>query len=336
VVGGGNGPNGHNLLRSVERAKIQPDGSLGSWITDSSTMNIPRRCSKVLAIDSKLYSFGGFGGALLDTVEHAAFKPDGSLGQWQMEPQTMTMPRYVNGVKAVGDKAYVIGGHDQSRGVGVTNVEWSRVGNGGSFEKWQPASPLNVGRYGLATAGHSKYFYALGGITGVEYVDSIERSERSSNGGLGVWTMTTALETPLASFSAIVVRDWLYVLGGTNRDGYSRAVLYATFDTQGDIGFPGTKADERAHQEKRAARSAIVSDLPNAGVVREVLQTSAYSYVLVEGQNGTTWLAGPKTEISVGAHIRYSQGVYMTNFFSKELRRAFDEVTFVGTIEKAQ
>lgn len=31
VVGGGNGPNGKHLLTTVERAKINPDGSLGPW-----------------------------------------------------------------------------------------------------------------------------------------------------------------------------------------------------------------------------------------------------------------------------------------------------------------
>ena len=33
VVGGGNGPNGKNLLRTVERAKVNEDCSLSSWQT---------------------------------------------------------------------------------------------------------------------------------------------------------------------------------------------------------------------------------------------------------------------------------------------------------------
>jgi hypothetical protein len=174
--------------------------------------------------------------------------------------------------------------------------------------------------------------YALGGITGAEYVDSIERSVRSGSGELAAWNATTPLQQPLASFSAVVYRDWVYVISGTNRDGYSRNVQYSTFNQQGDIGYWGSKEQGRAYQQNLAQRQAKSTQLPNAGVVREVLHTQAYSYVLVEGQAGSIWLAGPKTDLALGSRIRYSQGVSMTNFFSKELQRSFPEVLFVGSI----
>lgn len=332
VVGGGNGPNGHHLLRSVERAKIRSDGTLDPWITEATQMNIPRRCSKVVVAGSSIYSFGGFGGALLDTVEHAALASDGSVGAWQMEIEVLTMPRYVNGVKAIGNDAYLVGGHDQNRGVGVTSVEWSRIGGAGVFEKWKTTRALNVGRYGLSTAAHNNSLYALGGITGAEYVDSIERSQRTSNGDLSEWAQTTPLAQPLASFNVVIHSDRIYVLGGTNRDGYSPGVQFATFNQNGDIGYAGTADDARRYQEHVAARAAKASQLPNAGTVREVIHAQAYSYVRVDGANGSSWLAGPKTELNPGDRIRYSEGVLMTGFFSKELQRTFPEVVFVGTI----
>jgi len=332
IVGGGNGPNGHNLLRSVERARIQADGTLGPWIAEANMMNMPRRCSKVVATAQGLYSFGGFGGALLDTVEHAFFSADGTLGPWQLEPVTLTMPRYVGGVKAIGSDAYAIGGHDQVRGVGLTSVEWARVNVAGAFEKWAPTSALQTARYGLSTASHNGVLYALGGITGAEYVDSIERSARTASGELSAWSSTTPLQQALASFSTVVHQDWMYVISGTNRNGYSRSVQYASFNAQGDIGYWGSKEQELAHQKNIAQRLAEKTQLPNAGVVREVLHTQAYSYALVEAPSGSIWLAGPKTEMAIGSRIHYSQGVKMTSFFSKELQRSFREVLFVGTI----
>jgi hypothetical protein len=89
VVGGGNGPNGEHLLRSVERAKINPDGSLGPWRLESNKTNLPRRCTKLALINHTLYSFGGFGGALLDSVEYAKIADDGSVGKWQMASATL-------------------------------------------------------------------------------------------------------------------------------------------------------------------------------------------------------------------------------------------------------
>jgi hypothetical protein len=336
IAGGGNGPNGHNLLRSVERARIQADGTLGPWIAEANMMNMPRRCSKVVATAKGLYSFGGFGGALLDTVEHAFFAADGTLGPWQLEPATLTMPRYVGGVKSIGTDAYAIGGHDQVRGVGLTSVEWARVNATGAFEKWKPTSAMQIARYGLSTATHASMIYALGGITGAEYVDSIERSTHAPSGELETWSATTPLQQPLASFSVVVYQDWMYVISGTNRNGYSRSVQYATFNPQGDLGYWGSKEQEQAHQKNITQRQEEKAQLPNAGVVREVLHTQAYSYVLVESQSGSIWLAGPKTELTPGSRIRYSQGVNMTNFFSKELQRSFPEVLFVGTISLQQ
>ena len=332
VVGGGNGPNGHHLLRSVERAKIRADGSLEPWIAEKNEMNMPRRCSKIVIVDQTLYSFGGFGGALLDTVEHAPVANDGSVGAWQMENDTLTMPRYVNGVKAIGHDAYLVGGHDQQRGVGVTQVEWAPLSSTGPVAKWRQTSALNIGRYGLSTAAHHDVLYALGGITGAEYVDSVERSTRTTGGELGPWTNTTALNNPLASFSVAVSNDWIYVIGGTNRDGYSQKAHYATFNKEGDIGYYGTAAEAQQHQQSVEARKAAASQLPNAGVVRDVVHTTAYSYINVESENGPTWLAGPRTDVLPGMRIRYSQGVLMTGFFSKELQRTFPEVIFVGSI----
>ena len=331
IAGGGNGPNGHNLLRSVERARIQADGSLGPWIAEANNMQVPRRCSKIIATKKGLYSFGGFGGALLDTVEHAVFLKDGTLGPWQLEPATLTMARYVGGVKGLGNHAYMIGGHDQVRGVGLTSVEWARTKPDGAFEKWQSTSELQIARYGLSTTSHKGVVYALGGITGAEYVDSIERSQATANGELEAWSLTTPLQQPLATFSTVVHKNWIYVISGTNRSGYARSVQYASFNPQGDIGYWGNQQQAQAHQQNAAQRSAQQVQLPNAGVVREVVHTQAYSYISVDGPSGTTWLAGPKTEVAMGSRIRYSQGVSMTNFFSKELQRSFPEVVFVGT-----
>ncbi|NOX43031.1 MAG: hypothetical protein GXP19_04765, partial [Gammaproteobacteria bacterium] len=333
VVGGGNGPNGGNYLNSVERAKILPDGSLGAWATESK-MALPRRCSKVLILDDSIYTFGGFGGVLLDSVEYSAFKADGSLEAWQVDSEKLTMPRYVIGVKKWRDKAYVIGGHDQNKGIGITDVEWSHVSPSGGMQKWKATSSLQTGRYGLSTAAHGDYVYALGGLTGAEYLDSIEKSKGSVSGELGEWQETTALMQPRATFSTLVYKDWIYVLGGTNRDGYLNTVEYATFNKEGDIGFKGSKLQAQAYLAELEKRKSKKLELPNEGIVKQVLDASAYSYVQVlNDKEGLIWIAGPKTTLTTGTKIQYSTGVFMSNFFSKELQQAFPSVLFVGTIQ---
>ncbi len=334
VVGGGNGANGQNLLRSVERARIQADGSLGPWQQEPNQMLVPRRCSKIIVYGDTLYSFGGFGGALLDTVERAPILADGSIGPWQLEAKTMTMPRYTSGVNQLGSLSFVVGGHDQQRGVGLAAVEWSRL-NAQGRDAWQATSAMNAGRFELATVDHGGTVYALGGISGTEYLDSIEFATQS-DAGLGAWQYTTPLSSPRASFSAALHGDTLYIIGGTNLSGYFNSVEYAVFDKQGQIGFYGSAADKSAYEQQAQANRSQVAELPNDGVVWEILQTSGYSYVhVVSPQHGDIWLAGNKLEnLQVNDKIAFSSGVMMSNFYSKELQRAFPAVLFVGTLRK--
>jgi N-acetylneuraminic acid mutarotase len=338
VVGGGNGLHGHNLLRSVERARIEKDGSLGPWQKQNG-MQVTRRCTKLVATDRKIYSFGGFGGALLDTVESAEFRPDGSLGDWKLEPEVMTMQRYVNGVKKVGGAAYVVGGHQQAGGAGITAVEWSRFDKDGALRDWKAASPLQTGRYALATASHGDYLYAGGGQTGAEYLDSIEMSKVGASGELGAWQATTPLPQARAGFSMVVYKDWIYVLGGTNRKGTLYSVGYSSLNAAGDIGFWGSQAEADVYAGMAAsARAAAASaQLPEGGMVTEVLQTSAYTYLHVLKDDGSVlWVAGPKLEFPVNSRVRYSTGITKSDFHSKELNRTFPTMLFVVQMQKAE
>lgn len=92
AVGGGNGPNGSTLLRSVERAAILAGGTLGPWQREPQPLRLPRRCAKVAVIGDYLYALGGYSGALLDSVERARIHKDGSLGAWELLDQALTIP----------------------------------------------------------------------------------------------------------------------------------------------------------------------------------------------------------------------------------------------------
>jgi hypothetical protein len=320
----------------VERAHILPDGTLGPWETEKNQMVVARRCSKIIATDTALYSFGGFGGTLLDTVERAEFMPDGSLGEWQLEPKTMLMPRYVNGVKKWGTSAYVIGGHDQTKGVGITDVEWSPLGDSEKRD-WKATQPLQTGRYGLSTVSHADYLYALGGLTGMEFLDSVEKSKVKTDGQLSTWQTSTPLKAPRGMFSVIEYKDWIYVIGGTSRDSYLSDVEYATVNETADFGYWGTEADALAYKAKLEARKEDQAQLVNLGTVKTVLQAEAYTYLEVDSlKQGLIWLAGPKIVIQPNSLVRYSKGVVMSGFYSKELKRSFKEILFVGQVQKVE
>lgn len=339
IAGGANGSYGSNLLASVERARILPDGSLSPWETEKFGTAIPRRCSKVVEWNNRIYSVGGYGGVMLDSIDRAVILPNGAVGEWAIDKEKMLVPHYVNGVKAKKGALYVFAGHDANKGVGIKDVEWSRISETGELGPWKRTSPLQVGRYGLATASHGDYFYVMGGLTGTEYLYSIERARLKPDGELTPWEFTSPLSTLRATYSVAVYKDWIYAIGGTNREGYPRSVEYASFNDEGDIGFWGTRADEETYKEiirKRdeAGKSKL---LPREGVVRGFLQTSNYTYIqVINKKDGIVWLAAPRVDLKVNTSIRYGNGIFMSNFYSKELERNFPAVFFVGKIQKVR
>ncbi len=336
VVGGGNGPNGHNLLRSVERAKINADGSLSPWEKEGEQTLLPRRCTKLVLIDNIIYSLGGFGGVLLDSVEYATIQSDGHLGEWRMTDNNMTIPRYVNTAKAINGNTYVLGGHDQTKGVGITNVEWASTRKEAGKQVWKVTSSLNVGRYGLSSTKHGKYLYAVGGLTGLEYLNTIEMAEIMDNGELGAWRYTTPLPEPRATFDARIYKNWIYIIGGTNEDGYFNNVLYASINDKAEIGFWGTTQQAEAYKALIESKKTVKKALPNEGTVAEIQHASMYTYVRVTSEKGGLWLAGPKTELKINDKIQFSKGVSMSQFYSKELQRSFPVILFVSKIQRVE
>ena len=334
VVGGGNGPNGKNLLRTVERAKINDDGSLQVWQTLDQGMVMPRRCSKVVVKGNHIYALGGFAGALLDNVERAEILSNGNLGPWKVQDETMTLPRYVNTVKASHGNTYVIGGHDQMKGVGIVDVEWVTPSDESEVKGWKKTAGMQVGRYGLTSASHGDAIYAIGGLTGLEYLKSIEVATIKEDGELSDWRYTTPLSEARATFSAVVYKDWIYVIGGVNQDHYFNSVEYATFDANNNIGFQGTRHDAQVYETKLESLKVAKPRLPNYGTVKAVRHASMYTYVQIVNDQGMLWLAGPRTELNLNDNIRFSKGVSMSNFYSKELQQSFPQILFVSNIEK--
>lgn len=69
-------------------------------------------------------------------------------------------------------------------------------------------------------------------------------------------------------------------------------------------------------------------------VVKEVLQTSKYTYLNVSEDEEEKWIAAPKTEAVVGETYYYRGGLKKTNFKSVEHNRVFETVYLVSGISK--
>lgn len=65
---------------------------------------------------------------------------------------------------------------------------------------------------------------------------------------------------------------------------------------------------------------------------KEVIQSSAYTYVLAEENGAEFWMAVSRSEIKPGKTYYFSQVMEMENFQSKELDRFFEIIYFVGNL----
>lgn len=67
-------------------------------------------------------------------------------------------------------------------------------------------------------------------------------------------------------------------------------------------------------------------------VVKEVIQTSGYTYLHVKEGDKENWLAIVKIPAIVGQTYKYNDAAPMKDFTSKELKRTFDEVFFIAKL----
>lgn len=69
--------------------------------------------------------------------------------------------------------------------------------------------------------------------------------------------------------------------------------------------------------------------------VKEVIQVSEYTYLLVDENNTEKWLATPPVQAQTGETYYYEGGFEMHNFTSKELNRSFERILFLENLSKS-
>jgi hypothetical protein len=69
-----------------------------------------------------------------------------------------------------------------------------------------------------------------------------------------------------------------------------------------------------------------------SGVAAQVIATGGYTYVEVEVDGDTFWLAGPETEITQGTRVQWKGPMLMRDFHSASLDRTFSEILFVDSV----
>jgi Kelch motif protein len=238
-VVGGFGASGE--LDSVERARINADGSLGRFVTVSGTsLSTARHGHTAVVLGNNFYVLGGTGaGGRLNTVERAIINPDGSIGIFATVPGvTLETTREGHASAVIGNALYILGG------IGplgyLSSIERARIGQDNSLGPFAAVSGLTLvtARSAHATAVTGGFLYVIGGHNVNDDLSTVERAVINADGSLRPFSMVadTVLMTPRHGHTSAVVGSSLYALGGRGPMGPLNSVERANIAPDGTTG----------------------------------------------------------------------------------------------------
>jgi len=92
------------------------------------------------------------------------------------------------------------------------------------------------------------------------------------------------------------------------------------------------EAPKTAEQPKPAAEQPAQPAAGKSGTVVETMNSGGYTYVQVDTGTEKIWAAAPEFQVKVGDAVVVPEGMPMTNYESKTLKRTFDTVYFVDSV----
>ncbi len=232
-------------------ASINIDGTLGTWTTD---VALPGTLggSQAIVTKNRVYLLGGnTGSSYVNTVYTAPINSDGTLGAWVTGT---SLPTVFGMAQAfiTKDRVYVCGGYN---GTSHTSIVYTApINSDGTLGTWVSSTSL-PGNLSWSQAIVTKNrVYLLGGsaVTGAA-ISTVYTAVINTDGTLGTWSTGTALPAVRGWAQAIVVKDRVYLLGGSNGTTSQSTVYTAPINTDGTLGtwttgtaLPGLRSHSQA------------------------------------------------------------------------------------------
>ncbi len=95
-----------------------------------------------------------------------------------------------------------------------------------------------------------------------------------------------------------------------------------------------TASSTQIEQNSLNSEPAGIADMHQV-IAREVLNTSKYTYIKVQEDKDTFWIAVSKQEVKVGKEYYFRNGLKKTDFYSQEFQRTFPQLLLVSNFVSA-
>lgn len=221
VVGGKNAS--ENPVNTVQRAVINPDGSLGNW-QNTTPLNTAIYSHAVVTNGRFLYVIGGWNGnARLREVQRAEVGANGVLSAWTRQPD-YPEPIAVHAAVVVNNRIYVVGGQNNSSI--LSTVYYAAILPDGNLGPWTGTSDLPRRLYRHAVATHNGYLYVTGGDDTGGAQATVVYARINGDGSLGSWQSST-LPAARVYHRAVIHDGRLVILGGTANNSTGQADVWS-------------------------------------------------------------------------------------------------------------
>jgi hypothetical protein len=122
---------------------------------------------------------------------------------------------------------------------------------------------------------------------------------------------------------------------------YLAILLAASLSSSAFAAAPAAPKDPHAgmtlpanpHAGMGGGMGAPMQALSQQGTVLSSIDVPQYTYIEVRQDKQSRWLAASTIAVKKGDVIRFDNGMPMTNFFSKSLKRTFPSISFVNKVE---
>ncbi len=244
-VTGGMTSGNNDFVSTTYYAPINPNGSLGAWVSGPAFTGV-RAAHSSVAANGYLYVSGGefdWWAQNQSSTYYTKINADGSLGAWAA---TTSLPtgRGNLAMVALNDSIYFIGGNTTG-GTTYNTVLRATINTDGSLSAMASDTVMPTGRSPTSDGAfiHNGYLYVLGGLVSGATTRDVLYAPIGANGVVGSWAATTQFTAPNRAWhSTGAYNGYMYVVGGDSGWQPGGSVLYdgVQYSKITDAGTAGT------------------------------------------------------------------------------------------------
>ncbi len=270
---------------TVYYAKLNTDGSVGSWQTGNS-LPVARYAGSAVTANGYIYSIGGTDAGSQSGVYYAKLNQDGSVGAWQTATSLPATRSRHDSIIANGYVYVIAGSFNDSVAGAVTTVYYAKLNTDGSIGAWATSNSIPAARLqGKATTANGYVYYTGGGDTSGVAQTNVYYARLNVDGSVGSWTTASNPMTARYDHTTLVSNGYMYIIGGNN-SGAQSTVFYSKLASDGSVG----------------SWSTSVNPLPGARDSHLSVVANGYLYAIANFGQTTVYYASTQ-RIKVGGSL---------------------------------